>query len=272
MHMEGGALAPSRLEHAASAAAQSCSHAQAKAQGVADKTHARFSPSAANRRIHCPPSLLLEEQFEEGESVYAAEGTAGHALAEHLIRKHLKQRTTRLTSEYYKDELLEAVDEYVSFVIGEMYTPRQDGERVQTSNLSDKTAQIALDYQERRERINREWYEQMEKELQMVSDEVTFFEAAVHALPIKIRGAVSALFIGQDTWDTVQADFHIGRATLSAYRRQALRILEMLHAVYQSRAIYNPRQKAIYSEETGPNLTEMNEKWDHWGWSKYVKH
>ena len=78
MHMEGGALAPSRLEHAASAAAQSRSHAQAKAQGVADKTHARFSPSAANRRIHCPPSLLLEEQFEEGESVYAAEGTAGH--------------------------------------------------------------------------------------------------------------------------------------------------------------------------------------------------
>ena len=40
--------------------------------------HARFSPSAANRRIHCPPSLLLEEQFEEGESVYAAEGTAYH--------------------------------------------------------------------------------------------------------------------------------------------------------------------------------------------------
>lgn len=115
-------------------------------------------------------------------------------------------------------------------IIESMYTPRQDGERVQTSNLSDKTAQIALDYQERRERINREWYEQMEKELQMVSDEVTFFEAAVHALPIKIRGAVSALFIGQNTWDTVQADFHIGRATLSAYRRQALRILENLYA------------------------------------------
>lgn len=124
--MEGGALAPSRLEHAASAAAQSRSHAQAKAQGVADKTHARFSPSAANRRIHCPPSLLLEEQFEEGESVYAAEGTAGHALAEHLIRKHLKQRTTRPMSEYYKDELLEAVDEYVSFVIGEIEDARRE--------------------------------------------------------------------------------------------------------------------------------------------------
>lgn len=88
-------------------------------------THARFSPSAANRRIHCPPSLLLEEQFEEGESVYAAEGTAGHAMAEHLIRKHLKQRTKRPTSDFYTDELLEAVDEYVSFVIGEIEDARR---------------------------------------------------------------------------------------------------------------------------------------------------
>ncbi len=87
--------------------------------------HARFSPSAVNRRIHCPPSLLLEEQFQEDESLYAAEGTAGHALAEHLIRKYLKQRTTRPTSEYYKDELLEAVDEYVSFVIGEIEDARR---------------------------------------------------------------------------------------------------------------------------------------------------
>lgn len=87
--------------------------------------HARFSPSAANRRIHCPPSLLLEEQFEEGESVYAAEGTAGHALAEHHIRKYLGQQTIRPTSEFYTDELLAAVDEYVSFVTGEIEDARR---------------------------------------------------------------------------------------------------------------------------------------------------
>lgn len=87
--------------------------------------HARFSPSAANRRIHCPPSLLLEEQFEEGESIYAAEGTAGHSLAEHLVRKYLKLRTKRPTSEYYTDELVSAVDEYVSFVIAEIEEARR---------------------------------------------------------------------------------------------------------------------------------------------------
>jgi len=82
--------------------------------------HARFSPSSANRRLNCPPSLVLEEQFAEEESQYAAEGSAGHALAEHLIRKHLKQRSKRPVSDYYSDELLEAVDEYVSYVIGEI--------------------------------------------------------------------------------------------------------------------------------------------------------
>ena len=87
--------------------------------------HARFSPSAANRRIHCPPSLLLEEQFEEGESVYAAEGTAGHAMAEHIIRKYLGQQTIRPTSGFYTDELLAAVDEYVSFVTGEIEDARR---------------------------------------------------------------------------------------------------------------------------------------------------
>ncbi len=87
-------------------------------------THARFSPSAANRRLHCPPSLMLEEQFQDEESSYAAEGTAGHAMAEHLIKKYLKQRTRRPVSDYYSDELLEAVDEYVAFVQGEIEEAR----------------------------------------------------------------------------------------------------------------------------------------------------
>lgn len=90
------------------------------------EVHARFSPSSAYRRIHCPPSLLLEEQFEEGGSIFAAEGTAGHTMAEHLLRRYLKQRTKRPTSEFYTDELLEAVDEYVNYVIGEIEDARRE--------------------------------------------------------------------------------------------------------------------------------------------------
>ena len=57
--------------------------------------HARFSPSSGKRRLECPPSLLLEEQFPDEESPFAAEGSAGHAMAEYLINKYLKKRTKR---------------------------------------------------------------------------------------------------------------------------------------------------------------------------------
>ena len=88
--------------------------------------HSRYSPSAANRHLNCPPSLLLEEQFQDEESAFAAEGTAGHALAEYHIRKFLKQRAKRPVSDYYSDELIEAVDEYVSFAIGEIEDARRE--------------------------------------------------------------------------------------------------------------------------------------------------
>lgn len=82
------------------------------------EVHARFSPSAAKRRIMCPRSLRLEELFPETESPYAQEGTAGHSLAEWELRQYLnKRKGKRPQSEYYTEELREAVDEYVQYVV-----------------------------------------------------------------------------------------------------------------------------------------------------------
>lgn len=88
--------------------------------------HARNSPSALHRTLNCTPSLVLGEQFADEENSYAAEGSAGHALAEHLIKKHLKLRTKRPVSDYYSDDLMEAVDDYVSFVIGEIEDAKRE--------------------------------------------------------------------------------------------------------------------------------------------------
>lgn len=79
--------------------------------------HAKFSPSSGSRYLNCPPALMLESGFPDEESPFAAEGTAGHAMAEHLIKKYMKQRTRRPVSDYYSDELLEAVENYVSYCI-----------------------------------------------------------------------------------------------------------------------------------------------------------
>lgn len=87
--------------------------------------HARVSPSKGKQILNCTASLLLEEQFEDEVSPYAAEGSAGHEMAEYLIKKYLKIRKRRPTSDYYTDDLLEAVDEYVAYVIEQIEEARR---------------------------------------------------------------------------------------------------------------------------------------------------
>lgn len=79
--------------------------------------HALLSASSSKRWMNCTPSARLEEQFGESESIYAAEGTAAHALAEHKVRKYLKMRSKKPKSEFDSDELDDYTDEYVSYVI-----------------------------------------------------------------------------------------------------------------------------------------------------------
>ena len=52
--------------------------------------HALLSASSSKRWLNCPPSARLEEQFTgDIGSVYAEEGTAAHALAEHKLKRLL---------------------------------------------------------------------------------------------------------------------------------------------------------------------------------------
>ena len=88
--------------------------------------HSVFPPSSAKRYLNCPPALKLEQQFEDEQSPYAAEGSAGHALAEHLIKKHLKIRTPRPVSDYYSDELMEAVDDYVAYCVEQIEEAKRE--------------------------------------------------------------------------------------------------------------------------------------------------
>ena len=88
--------------------------------------HSVYPPSSAKRYMNCTPALKLEQQFEDEQSPYAEEGSAGHALAEHLIKKYLKKKSKRPVSDYYTDELVEAVDEYVGYCIGQIEAAKQE--------------------------------------------------------------------------------------------------------------------------------------------------
>lgn len=115
-------------------------------------------------------------------------------------------------------------------VIESMYTPRQDGERVQTSALSDKTAQIAMVYRERQERMNREWYGYLEAQLKALNDELVFLEAALASLSGILPEFMRDLVIDHMTWDALERKYHISRFTVSTYRKKAISELEARYA------------------------------------------
>lgn len=82
--------------------------------------HALLSASSSHRWMNCNPSARLEQEFADSESEAAAEGTAAHALCEHKLRKALKRRTKRPTSQFDSDEMEAYTDGYAQFVMEEL--------------------------------------------------------------------------------------------------------------------------------------------------------
>lgn len=77
--------------------------------------HALLSASGSHRWLSCIPSAVLEQNFPDETSPYAAEGTAAHALAEHKLRLFLGIPTKPPISEYDSPEMDEYTDVYVAF-------------------------------------------------------------------------------------------------------------------------------------------------------------
>lgn len=88
--------------------------------------HALLSASSSKRWLNCTPSARLEEQFtKDTGSVYAEEGTAAHALAEHKLKRLLKRRSRRPVSDYDCDDMEECTDEYVAYAMEQIERAKQ---------------------------------------------------------------------------------------------------------------------------------------------------
>lgn len=92
--------------------------------------HARFSPSAADRYIHCPPSLLLGEEVgpEDTSSDYSREGTEAHSLGEFLLKEALgiPCEDPRPALHYYNEEMQECAEGYRDAVLEIYHTLLRD--------------------------------------------------------------------------------------------------------------------------------------------------
>lgn len=84
-------------------------------------------------------------------------------------------------------------------MIESMLYSHPEGERVQTSNISDKTARIATSYRERMEHINREWYDYLEKKYLLLSEDIRFFESAIRSLSGNLPYVITDMIINRLT-------------------------------------------------------------------------
>ena len=114
-------------------------------------------------------------------------------------------------------------------VIESMYTAHHEGERVQTSGTSDKTAQIALNYESRMVRLNREWYEHLEKQLVDLTEELSFFEGALWALPVEMADLMWDLVVEQMKWEVAEQKYSISHTTVYRLRKKAIHLLEKIY-------------------------------------------
>lgn len=89
-------------------------------------THAKLSPSSAERWIACPPSVKLSERFPDTTTSYAEEGTTAHLVAEIAIRKALgllteQEAAARMgeaeMSLYYSKDMPDNLAPYIEYVV-----------------------------------------------------------------------------------------------------------------------------------------------------------
>ena len=114
-------------------------------------------------------------------------------------------------------------------VIESMYTPHTNHERVQNNRQSDKTAQIAMNYKDKMDKINSEWIEYLEAKLRLVNDEIIFFEAALSSLSGKLPVIIHDMVIEQMTWNDLADKHFVSKRMIGYYRRKAIGELDRLY-------------------------------------------
>ena len=110
-------------------------------------------------------------------------------------------------------------------VIYSMCFSHPEGERVQTSGLSDKTAKVALSFRDRQRQMEEERYNFLFEKYRHLDEEITFLEETIADIPGEIGEIMSELVIKGDTWETVCFSHCVGTHKLSDMRKQGIKIL-----------------------------------------------
>ncbi|WP_243101083.1 MULTISPECIES: hypothetical protein [Clostridia] len=141
-----------------------------------------------------------------------------------VMMKEYKNMKKELTVTEFQLRQFQGVSE--QDMIDSMLYSHQEGERVQTSTLSDKTANIAVKYKAAMERENDEWYGFLFHRYMFLKEELDFFEHAVNGLDERHRSIITDLLDEDMTWDIMMERYHVSHTMIAKYRKAALKELD----------------------------------------------
>lgn len=117
-------------------------------------------------------------------------------------------------------------------VIESLCFSRSEGDKVQTSEISDKTGKAAIIYRQVKERLDEEWFDFLIEKYKSISEDMEFFEYAVGQLSGKLPEIIWDMVIRRMTWRELSGKYDVSETMIAKYRKKA--ILE-LTTVYQLR-------------------------------------
>ena len=103
-----------------------------------------------------------------------------------------------------------------------------EGERVQSSSISDKTARVALMFRDLTDRDNRAALDEMVSEYHEKLREVELLEYCVGLLPEKQREVIQCLYFEGVKWANASEQLQISYTALAYSRKKAVKELTLL--------------------------------------------
>lgn len=146
--------------------------------------------------------------------------------AEQMMKEY-KNMERELQITEFQLSRFKGVDE--NDIIETMQFSHPEGERVQSSTLSDKTAKAALNYKNIAERENDEWFGFLLQRHEYLKEELDFFIDSVSKLPGVLPGIITDLLDGGMTWDMLTLKYHVSRTMISKYKKSAIKELDMMY-------------------------------------------
>ena len=97
-----------------------------------------------------------------------------------------------------------------------------DGERVQSSGVSDKTSRIALAYRESTDKLNCDDVLALILKYDTQKREMDVLEYCITLLEPSLSEIITDMFINKMTWDEMCHKYHISQRTLGRYRKSGI--------------------------------------------------